>query len=173
MAVKYRLPCACGQSIEVDSSQSGLNVVCACGKQLEVPTHRGLTQLERVDSAPATTAGSIASGQASSNWGLRQGLQFLGSVMLIGAVGLLAFVWTRPHLDPIEFVLEHAEPARAIQEWGNLRSGIDTHETQIGQDLAKYLINKRTWLIFAYILAGTGALVFVVSFLAPARPKSP
>ena len=37
-AMKYLLPCKCGQSVEVVPSQAGQEVVCACGETLLVPS---------------------------------------------------------------------------------------------------------------------------------------
>jgi hypothetical protein len=48
MSAKYLLPCECGQSIAIDSSQAGQQVSCACGKSQEAPTLRAMRNLPSV-----------------------------------------------------------------------------------------------------------------------------
>ncbi len=77
----YYLPCSCGKKIEVDAGQAGLSVRCQCGADLTVPTMRGLKQLEPVE-APSEV---VAAETQQANWGARQGVVFLGLVVLLGA----------------------------------------------------------------------------------------
>src|SRR5487761_135342 len=94
MQTRYLLPCRCGKKIEVDAHQSGLVVRCACGAQQPVPTLRGLAVLER------TEAASLPSAPAASGWGPRQGLVFLGLVVI--ALSLLSWFALRLNLpDPV------------------------------------------------------------------------
>lgn len=172
MAVKYRLPCACGKSVEVDSSQAGLSVACACGQQMEVPTHRGLMQLERVELAPSKVLKSGGGDHGSSNWGPRKGLRFLGITVEVIYAVFMAFLFTRPSPDPIGPVLEQAEPAIALQFWEPLRTGIDTTETEVGKDLTKYLVNRQMWLITANSVGGAALLLLILTFVVPDRSRN-
>ncbi|MGL6195868.1 MAG: hypothetical protein ACRC2T_13715 [Thermoguttaceae bacterium] len=38
MAQKYLLPCTCGESVPIETTQAGQTVTCSCGLQLQVPT---------------------------------------------------------------------------------------------------------------------------------------
>jgi hypothetical protein len=120
---KYLLPCNCGQNVEVDASQAGLQVVCGCGAKLDVPTMRGLSQL-RVAEAPAREA-SVS--QAA--WGPGQGSMFLGAVLAICGVIALALVWrTRPQWEvqtqQIVVNVERLSPAQLWEHWQDLRKGL-------------------------------------------------
>ncbi|VTR90866.1 unnamed protein product [Gemmata massiliana] len=35
--MNVQIPCGCGQTVTVDSSQAGLTVQCPCGREVEVP----------------------------------------------------------------------------------------------------------------------------------------
>ena len=47
----YLLPCSCGKSIPIDTSQAGQEVRCSCGQSQEVPTLRGIRQLLQAEQA--------------------------------------------------------------------------------------------------------------------------
>ncbi len=83
----YLLPCACGKKIEVEGSQAGLSVRCSCGAELSVPTMRGLASLER------TEPRALPSERPSAPWGPRQGLIFLGLLIVLGASLGGLYIW--------------------------------------------------------------------------------
>ena len=87
MALKYLLPCGCGESLHVDASQAGSTIPCTCGKELEVPTLRGLSQLAEVEVA------SVAGGDT---WSPLQGTSFtVGLLLLVGGIGCVAYAYPR------------------------------------------------------------------------------
>jgi hypothetical protein len=49
MAAQYLLPCECGKTTPIDTSQAGSSVACVCGKQLEVPSLRVIRELTPSD----------------------------------------------------------------------------------------------------------------------------
>ena len=100
MAVKYLLPCGCGESLQVDVSQAGSTIPCACGRELEVPTLRGLRELAEVE---------VASISGKSRWTPAQGVLFtLGLVLLVVGIGAVAYGYPRVRaVQPIVEVDEH------------------------------------------------------------------
>ncbi|HVX63091.1 MAG TPA: hypothetical protein VHC19_20890 [Pirellulales bacterium] len=127
----YYLPCSCGKKIEVDAGQSGLNVHCQCGADLTVPTMRGLKQLEPVE-APSE---AVAAETQQANWGARQGVVFLGLVVLLGALLPGLFAWynypQRPQLFRTDFKelnaeeIEQASLPETWELWKELHQGFE------------------------------------------------
>lgn len=130
MPTTYLLPCECGKKNEVDSNQAGLSVRCECGAQLAVPAMRGLSALERVE-----TAAPPVSSQPSAAWGLRQGLIFLGStIMVLSALAALGLWWLRMPTPPalretyreeIRSEIDARSPEKVMELWELLRMGIE------------------------------------------------
>jgi hypothetical protein len=130
MPTTYLLPCQCGKKNQIDSSQAGLSVRCECGAQLAVPTMRGLSVLERVDTAPRTT-----SSQPAPAWGARQGLIFLGStIIVLSALAALGLWWIRMptpftlhenYQEEIQIQIDQRSPEELMQLWQHLRGGIE------------------------------------------------
>jgi hypothetical protein len=130
---KYLLPCNCGQNVEVDAGQAGLQVACACGAKLDVPTMRGLAQLRS-----AQTPAEEATASSQATWGPGQGLMFLGSV--IGACGLIALAFVlrqRPEwvVQPqqIAMNIHRQTPTQLWHYWLELRKGLEPGEDPIRQ----------------------------------------
>ncbi|MBN2216592.1 MAG: hypothetical protein JW719_04375 [Pirellulales bacterium] len=124
MSTRYLLPCSCGRSIPVETTQAGQMVSCACGKTLEVPTLLKLRSLEPVaDQHEAAVERS---------WGGAQGLAIVGGVVtLIGVAGLAFFFLYRP--VPPKAVHTEKNIARGIENltliqsegvWEQLRHGL-------------------------------------------------
>jgi hypothetical protein len=129
MKTLYLLPCSCGKKIEVDGGQAGLTARCSCGAEMPVPTMRGLATLERVEprASPSEPSGS--------NWGTRQGIIFLGLVIIFAASIGGAFTWyTTPREKP-ELVDDFREIDRGLvdqltleelwEEWHHYQTPLD------------------------------------------------
>ena len=61
VSTKYLLPCSCGKSVPVETSQAGQEVVCECGLTLTVPSMLKIKKLQQADEIPKKgTKGSTA-----------------------------------------------------------------------------------------------------------------
>jgi hypothetical protein len=102
--MRHLLPCPCGQSIRIDTSQAGERVTCgACGQSQDAPTYRAIKALQ-LDSADVAAAQQRAAQQAGGNWSPMQGVLFaVGLVLLLiglcGA-GYCAYVVRRIDVPP-------------------------------------------------------------------------
>lgn len=77
MAAQYLLPCECGKTIEIETSQAGQQIDCPhCGASVLAPTLRGIRQLEPVESEPATA-------RSSPSWSRSKGVLFATGVGLL------------------------------------------------------------------------------------------
>ncbi len=130
--MKYSLPCSCGDTIPIETSQAGETVVCSCGRQLEVPTMRAIRQLDPIR-PPA-----VACAKSAGNWSMPQRLCFsIG--MAVAAIGFAIGVYYqlgRASLDTEEVVwdtrldsdlelLDNMNLEEAWKNWENVRdSGI-------------------------------------------------
>ncbi|HEV3023910.1 MAG TPA: hypothetical protein VGX76_15650, partial [Pirellulales bacterium] len=162
----YLLPCTCGKKIEVDAGQAGLSVRCSCGADVPVPTMRGLALLERTEPRILPSEGP------STDWGRRQGLIFLGLVIMLAAsLGGLYVWWVRPILRPwtdeagamvrapvVELNLE-----KSWELWKQLRQGPDAQHN-IGGGMEEFLMAERRSWVWLEVLGGVllvGAVVVV------------
>jgi hypothetical protein len=130
---KYLLPCNCGQNLEVDAGQAGLQVTCACGAKLDVPTMRGLSQLRPAEPAAPDTAAA-----APAAWGPGQGLMFLGGVLgICGVIALAIVLRTRPEWvvqsEQIARNIDMQTPAMLWGYWLELRKGLVAGEDPVRQ----------------------------------------
>jgi hypothetical protein len=175
---KYLLPCACGKEIEVDSTQCGLKVRCGCGADVEVPTMRGLQQLRSAEtSAPAAR---------QSNWGPRQGLLFLATVVLVISVPIAGWIYiNRPVVDMqiplLRSQMEQLSPANSWHVWEEVRKGIfvdEAFESQVQTAMGMY--HRDLGLALGGV--AVGVLLIVAAFFVstgrasgapPARPRPP
>lgn len=169
MATHYLLPCQCGKKNEVDSSQAGLHVRCECGAELPVPTMRGLSALERIDRA-AEKPGAAG----GSNWGRRQGLMFLGGVLLAGAALVALFFWslfpTRPMLQFDYEAQQQLSPVDSFAEWRELQKGIELPEAEMHVIRFEQITDELwKWEMVCGGIAGVGLLLIIVG-LATRRP---
>jgi hypothetical protein len=130
---KYLLPCNCGQNVEVDAGQAGLQVSCACGATLDVPTMRGLSQLRPAETPQAETAST-----PQAAWGPGQGLMFLGAVFgILGLIALLLVLQQRPQwvVQPqqIAINIHRQTPEQLWYYWLDLRKGLQEGEDPVRQ----------------------------------------
>lgn len=170
MGVQYLLPCTCGKTTTVDSSQSGLRVACQCGQQLDVPTHLGLQRLERAVASVATSPGDA---KASAGWGKRQGLLFLATVFVAAAAAVWLWAHNSMPSDPWVSWLDEAEPQDLFYYWPSLASSIDVSSSEIGQMAIKEAEKAKLWKIAAYLAAGVGLALGVCALLVGGGPSSP
>jgi hypothetical protein len=92
---EYLLPCSCGHKLSIDRSQAGLSISCPqCGAEVTVPTLRGFNLLEQA--VPEVS-------KASGEWGLRQGVLFLGCLIAGAALAVAAFLWLTQPVYPQEY----------------------------------------------------------------------
>lgn len=109
MAVKYLLPCGCGESLQVDASQAGSKISCACGNELEVPTMRGLRDLAPVEVDDVR--------ESNQDWSMTQGASFSGGLLLVFiGIGLAAYAY--------QYVRE-AQPLASFDEQRHYSETID------------------------------------------------
>ena len=89
-AMRYLLPCSCGNNVTIDPSQAGMAVSCQCGKSLEVPTLREIRQLEPAeDSGPAR---AMPTKDKKAGWSAWRGAIFSVGVTIL-LLSLCAVVW--------------------------------------------------------------------------------
>lgn len=174
MRTSYLLPCSCGKKIEVDANQSGLAVRCQCGAEQTVPTLRGLAALERVEAA------ELASAKAGPSWSMRQGLIFLGLVILVGSlIGWLVLRLTiRPQpITPFENFQEfnrqyinELAPETLIAEWDKYRKGIEDPEWRLAMDY--FLAREQEYHQALYVVAFVAAVGLVILIIGFCMPKA-
>jgi hypothetical protein len=79
--MKHLLPCSCGQSIAIDTSQAGQRVTCgACGKSQDAPTFRGIKALPL---AEEKASGLEAGRRPEAPWSPLQGFLFAAGLLLL------------------------------------------------------------------------------------------
>ncbi len=110
MKTLYLLPYSCGKKIEVDGGQAGLTARCSCGAEVPVPTMRGLATLERVEPR------ALPSQRPRADWGTRQGIIFLGLVIIFAASIGGAYTWYTTPWEKPELVDDFREIDRGLVE---------------------------------------------------------
>jgi hypothetical protein len=120
MTSEYLLPCNCGRTHQVSARRAGESIECECGSKLDVPAMRELRRLEPVAAVAA---------RPKSVWGPRQGLMFVGLLMLVASLagcGYFYFVTMPPPTDfvPSQAQLDNTRPEDAWQYWSIVRKGM-------------------------------------------------
>ncbi len=88
----YLLPCHCGESISIRTTQAGEKIKCdACGTETTAPTMREIRSLKSVDDTDASL------GNRKKTWSVAQGLLFsAGMAVAVLALATMAyFGWYR------------------------------------------------------------------------------
>lgn len=176
MKTAYLLPCRCGNKLPVETAQSGLPLRCACGNELTVPTLRDMARLEQTQ-----IASEAAPAREKAEWGIRQGLVFLGLATILVCVPPSLFLWYR-----------YPQPPRLVEGFDRInREDLDTytieqvweawHQLQAGltiQDedrrMLVYLqIEKqyKSWVYLVGAAAGAGVLMIVAGLAWPRQRK--
>lgn len=169
MAAHYLLPCQCGKKNEVDSSQAGLQVRCECGVQLAVPTMRGLAGLERVERSAEQTRAA-----AGGAWGRKQGLMFLGGVLVIGAALIGLLFWSLlPNRPMIQFdyeTLQRLSLEQSFAEWHELQKGVVIPEAEMHIAYYERVTDGLwQWEMVCAGFAALGATLIIVGLALPSN----
>jgi hypothetical protein len=177
MKTVFILPCSCGEKLSVDKSQAGLSLRCHCGADVAVPTLRGFAKLEQSTDVAET---------AKPEWGLRQGMLFLGSVICVLALVATVGLWlTQPRLPPqhLDAFLEAAgstadldtmSSPEIMQIWKDAKQGPDYFASAIITEYEILLTHYnyaaaiyRQRLGAAIAAAVLGAVIFGAALLVP------
>jgi hypothetical protein len=169
MKTSYLLPCQCGKDVPVAANQSGLAVHCECGAELTVPALRGLAGLRRTESVEAAPTTDVAA------WGPRQGVVFLGLVILIGSLLASLVLWygrPRPPIPPAfdewnQNDVEERTPEELLELWEILREG--PADPEWASHTAGYLYAERefrNWLTLVLAVAVLGLVLTLAGLLA-------
>jgi len=179
MPSKYLLPCECGASVPIETSQAGQSVPCACGRTLEIPSLRAIRALETTlpDAAELKTA--------APQWNLGAGVLFavgLSFALIAGAVASAAqfkhwqFSNYRPvqqNLDRFVAELDTATPTQLLDEWHAAREfGLGEHHSSpfvIAQGNADFFASSRN--VALAIMVG-GIVAATCSAFLRGRPAS-
>jgi len=105
MAAQYLLPCECGNTTPIDTSQAGDTVVCQCGQRLEVPSLRAIREL---------TPHADQADQRKYEWSPAAGMIFVGG-MLLALVGGGAAAYT--HTTSVQMVNFNLPPEADVAAW--------------------------------------------------------
>lgn len=165
MAIRYYLPCSCGEKHVVDAAHAGLPQTCRCGAVLETPTLRGLQQLERVpdDDAPAPV----------STWSRRKAMLLFGGMLMLGGLGfaviqqanLPEYPTLPPTVDEItqrwaaELTLE-----QAFKEWETLSQGLPNFPSSDVLAFEQQTAERWRWTYLGAAVAGLGLILAGMSF---------
>lgn len=105
MAVQYLLPCECGNTTPIDTSQAGSSVPCSCGKQIDVPSLRAIREL---------TPASDDVAPSNYQWNPAAGLVFVcGLVLALVGAGMAFFM----HLNVQTMVNLDSPPEADVAAW--------------------------------------------------------
>ncbi len=171
MAIKYLLPCECGQRVTVDKSQSGLKTPCKCGASLNVPSLSGLAKLETIEEAGEPQA---------RKWGPKQGMIFVGSlitVVSLTATGLW-YHYARPihPYDRIGFYDLPADmtPAQALKMFNEIKKkGLEEAPAPALQDYRRQRGAHTMLSIVGLVAGGIGIAIIVAAFVTPPGARTP
>ncbi len=165
MAIKYLLPCSCGETVTVEGRQAGQQVLCSCGQTLEVPTLQGIRKLEKSADPPGQP------GKKSSLVGVAIGVILLG--ILITGSGAVFASWSY-HRRPI-FDLDYSTPWETWMLWQNLRQGVQTPEyvkspiEEYQRINDQYMAMAIAIIVVGIITLACGVIVAVVNWSSQRR----
>lgn len=164
-ATRYLLECRCGKSLAVDAGQAGRSVRCECGAALDVPPMRQLVHLPSADAAA----------DQRPLWTARQGLVFLGLVILVGAATFCGYLaWKYPQLDEVQIrrEVDDLTLSEAWRNWLAYYGGVFAQSTVDATAVLEERKSINTWLVVGLSVAGAGAAI-VVAGLASGRARPP
>lgn len=159
-ARQYLLPCSCGQTIPVRTTQAGETVRCACGKDILIPAYREILALE-----PASDGKSTPS-RSRWRWTRRHQRLLIGSLITAVAAALLGYTYaSRPRPADVETLpLQLAWPY-----WQELRQGLDRYPSPGEQKYVKAMNKSRLGQGILLSVTAAGLLFTAVSFIT--RPQ--
>jgi hypothetical protein len=125
--MNYLVACECGNKIEVSQSQAGGEVTCDCGQVVAVPSLLKLRQLETVEVETVV--------QKKSNWGSRQSVMFIGTIVVLFGVGLVVVFLSSKPVPPADIIktgmieesFGHFTLLQTYQSWEMLQKGVGYH----------------------------------------------
>ena len=176
MAVQYLLPCECGSTTPIDTSQAGGSVVCSCGETLEVPSLRAIRDL-----TPLSETTEVRKYQ----WNPTAGLLFVSGLIIAITGGGVAFSMHRYSRLAVDFDLPREEdvaawvaevdtlpPEELIDMWndvvqlglGEYEMSPFVHARMLSQRFARYRN-------MALIVMGSGIAIAVTSMFLRRKPE--
>jgi hypothetical protein len=182
MSQKYRMPCTCGATHVVDTTQAGITLVCSCKRRLEVPTIRGLKNLEPVAEKGAT---------APPAWQVGHGVFFAAGLVVFIAAAVAGGNWgarrlaldtTRPDESSIQYVVDVSKlsPEESIEAFRALEASPPMFRRTPAYLIARHQaaqLDRRLGMALVALVIGAALMggAFLVSrgAAAPAGRKRP
>ena len=176
MSVRYRVACACGQSVTVNEAQAGATTACGCGASVSVPM---LRELRKLPQEVVAESGS-SSARSGGAWNARQSLLFVAGaatflalvvagILYVGRARLNAS-WTPELQQEVDnAMIDSLEPAQTIGAFHEMRrDGIGEQQpssVMLNRETHQRLGGLITWTLTA---AAAGAVVWLaVVFVMP------
>lgn len=168
----YLLPCTCGETVPVATSQAGETVACACGRALAVPTMREVRRLQ-----PAPNDQPAA---PRPSWSALQGVLFVTGILLLligSAIAIILFYYGSlldtekpeiPSLEQFQAEVDKFDVVTSLDRWDEINKlGL----AQYRPSIPMYLHNREVagrYRILSFVsggFAGFGLLLAVASLL--------
>jgi len=152
---QYLLPCPCGQSIRVTTSQAGATVRCGCGDEVPVPTR---SQIQALEPAPPLSSSRPTAGR----WTGRHRRLLLGGLVTVVALALFGYTYAScPRLPEIE-----NRPLLSLWPyWQELRQGLDRHPSAWERKYLETVDQSRLGQALWLSVAGLGFAFTAMSFV--------
>ena len=173
MAIRYLLPCPCGQTVPVQSCQAGQTVTCRCGAALEVPTMLALVNLQRGDAEPARSPGRPF-------WGMTDRIILVGAMTTLAASAMAFYLfWNRPILSSREpdreMIRQQIEPLSPLETWQvwhiMLREGLDRRNPAGNPLYVEAVFRYRLALgVALFFAASGGGLIIAAVWIGRGQP---
>lgn len=178
MAAQYLLPCDCGETTEIETSQAGQQINCRhCGASVLAPTLRGMRQLEPVPSEPTAV-------QSKPSWSRTQGVLFATGIglLFVSLAVSAVLLYHRNQLKtdkpevgppaPPDQAIDQTEPAVLLVQWRRL-----IEKSTLGEWQPKEFVYERererminTTLLVIAGLAALGVVLAMAAVLAKRKP---
>jgi hypothetical protein len=167
---RYLLPCSCGREIPVHPQQAGGVVKCDCGKSVDVPTLLAMADLRQAESAVV---------QPTKQWGARENVIMLGSLVVLTALGLAVYLLMTappppqvsgpPSPETIRNQFESMSASERLHAWDAIRL-VGLMQVEPASQRAYERTRFRWWLwmgiVIAIALVG-GGLIFTPLVMKP------
>ena len=174
MSVRYLLSCpGCQKQVPVEAGRAGGNVTCACGQTIEVPTVRALRELPQEEAPPRTASGGQDHSPGESNWGPKQGVLFLGFLILLaGGLPTLYKVVTYPQApfrtpeqiaDLAEMQFDQMTVTQSWHVWKTVieEQGLSNQPTIYEAQYEAKMAEQNQWLMIFGFVTVCGVLILL------------